>query len=223
MEKIVLPKDQRNRVGLICAGMKARERTAVLDAFIDAIDHESGQRKQKNDTKILIGTTRLIGTGLQLTRAANLVLMEPDYEFYRELQAIARVHRIGQRNERSYSFRLINEGSEIEMSIVKRQDAKGELHGKEVKTKLLSEVIAKKQGEERKNGTGSTQIHENLRNKLSQEDEKLIDQFPIPFVGNPAQAEGQSSGLGEIGLSIHGPKEEDNGGPSTHWEDLYDA
>lgn len=203
--------------------MKARERTAVLDAFIDAIDHESGHRKQKNDIQILIGTTRLIGTGLQLTRAANLVLMEPDYEFYRELQAVARVHRIGQRNERSYSFRLINEGSEIEMRIVKRQDARGELHGKEVKTKLLSEVIAKKQGEDMEIGNGSTLIDEDLRKKRIQEHEKLIDQFPIPFVGDPASAEAQSSGFGEIGLGILGPKEENKVVASPHWDDLYDA
>lgn len=203
--------------------MKARERTAVLDAFIDAIDHESGHRKQKNDIQILIGTTRLIGTGLQLTRAANLVLMEPDYEFYRELQAVARVHRIGQRNERSYSFRLINEESEIEMRIVKRQDARGELHGKEVKTKLLTEFIAEKQGEQRKNGDGSTPVDEKLRKEQIQVHEKLLDQSTIPFVGDPARAAGQSSGPGEIGLGIHGPKEENKSVASPHWEDLYDA
>jgi hypothetical protein len=203
--------------------MKARERTAVLDAFIDAVDHESGHRKQKNNIQILIGTTRLIGTGLQLTRAANLVLMEPDYEFYRELQAVARVHRIGQRNERSYSFRLINEGSESEMRIVKRQDARGELHGKEVKTKLLSEVIPEKHGEERENGDRSTPVDVNLRTERIKGHKTLLDQFTIPFVGDPARAEGQSSGSGEIGLGIHGPKEENKNGASTQWEDLYDA
>ena len=71
--------------------------------------------------------------------------MEPDYEFYRELQAVARVHRIGQRNLRSYSFRLIDEGSEIENRIVKRQEQRGEVHGRKVQTRLLSEVIAEKQ------------------------------------------------------------------------------
>jgi hypothetical protein len=113
--------------------MKSRERTAVLDAFTDAIDKDSGLRKQKNNFQILVGTTRLIGTGLQLTRAANLVLMEPEYEFYRELQAVARIHRIGQINQRSYSFRLINEGSRIENKIVKRQEERGEMHRREGK------------------------------------------------------------------------------------------
>jgi hypothetical protein len=203
--------------------MKARERTAVLDAFIDAVDHESGHRKQKNNIQILIGTTRLIGTGLQLTRAANLVLMEPDYEFYRELQAVARVHRIGQRNERSYSFRLINEGSESEMRIVRRQDARGELHGKEVKTKLLSEVIPEKQGEERENGDRLTSVDADLRTERIKGHEKLLDQFTIPFFGDPAPAVGQSSGPGEIGLGIHGPIEENKSGASSHSEDLYGA
>jgi SNF2 family DNA or RNA helicase len=68
--------------------------------------------------------------------------MEPDYEFYRELQAVARIHRIGQINQRSYSFRLINEGSGIENKIVKRQEERGEMHGREIQTRLLSEAIA---------------------------------------------------------------------------------
>ncbi|PMD37183.1 hypothetical protein L207DRAFT_599534 [Hyaloscypha variabilis F] len=145
IERLVLPRDKKNRVSLVCAGLKSRERTATIDAFTDAIDKDTGLRKQKNSIQILIGTTRLIGTGLQLTRAANLVLMEPDYEFYRELQAVARVHRIGQRNLRSYSFRLIDEGSEIENRIVKRQEQRGEVHGRKVQTRLLSEVIAERQ------------------------------------------------------------------------------
>ncbi len=189
-----------------------------MDSFIDAIDHESGHRKQKNDIQILIGTTRLIGTGLQLTRAANLVLMEPDYEFYRELQAVARVHRIGQRNDRSYSFRLINEGSEIEMRIVERQDARCELHGKEVKTKLLSEVVSGKRGEERDNRDISTPVDVSLRTERIKRHEKLLDRFTIPFVDGPAIAECQISGPGEIE-----PKDENKNGASTHWEDLYDA
>jgi SNF2 family DNA or RNA helicase len=94
--------------------MKARERTAVIDAFTGAVDKDSGIKKTKQDFQILIGTTRLIGTGLQLTRACNLVMMEPDYEFYRELQAVARIHRIGQKNPRSYSFRLIDQ--EVQLS-----------------------------------------------------------------------------------------------------------
>jgi hypothetical protein len=203
--------------------MEARERTAVLDAFTDAIDSESGHRKQKNDVQILIGTTRLIGTGLQLTRAANLVLMEPDYEFYREIQAVARIHRIGQRNERSYSFRLINKGSEIEMRIVKRQEVRGELHGKEVKTRRLSEVIAEKQREEVKDGEGSIPAGEKLRAEWSQEPEELLDPCNMPSVGNLARAKDQSSGPGEISLGIHGTKEANNIVASTHGEDLYDT
>jgi SNF2 family DNA or RNA helicase len=155
--------------------LKSRERTATIDAFTNAIDKDTGLRKQKNSIQILIGTTRLIGTGLQLTRAANLVLMEPDYEFYRELQAVARVHRIGQRNLRSYSFRLIDEGSEIESRIVKRQEQRGEVHGREVQTRVLSEVIAEKQQAVMSSEQGLMPVDDEVREEWTREHNELLE------------------------------------------------
>ena len=196
--------------------MKARERTAVLDAFTDAIDKDTGLRKQKNDIQILIGTTRLIGVGLQLTRAANLVLMEPDYEFYRELQAVARVHRIGQRNLRSYSLRLIDEGSEIENRIVKRQEQRGEVHGREVQTQLITEVIAEQQEEEMMSGSGLMVVDDDVREEWTREHEELLQQFPVPpgasSSGNGGLSGGSTTWTGFIGAANGG--EDDN---------IYDA
>jgi hypothetical protein len=165
--------------------MKARERSEVLDAFTDAIDKDTGSRKQKNNFQILIGTTRLIGAGLQLTRAANLVLMEPDHEFYRELQAVARIHRIGQKNPRSYSFRLINEGSEFETRILKRQEERGEIHGREIETRLISEVMAEQEHKELINGDGLIPVDDEVREEWMQEHDELLDQFPMPPMGTP--------------------------------------
>jgi hypothetical protein len=193
-------KDKKGRVGLVCAGMKQRERTAVIDAFTDAVDKDSGTRKQKLNFQILIGTTRLIGTGLQLTRACNLVMMEPDYEFYRELQVVARVHRIGQKNPRSYSFRLIDQGSEIEKRIVKRQEDRGEIFGKEVKTRLLSDFIAEREGvislgiEEGVEPVDESELPQvqGERRSVSQViiDRDLADQFPSPPEGPSLTANG---------------------------------
>jgi hypothetical protein len=193
--------------------MKARDRIAILDAFTDTMDKESSLRKQKNNIQILVGITRLIGTGLQLTRAANLVLVEPDYEFYRELQSVARIHRIGQKNQRSYSFRLINEGAEIENRIVKRQEARGEVHGKEVKTRLLSQVVAEhqqqEQQEEMNNGIGLMPVDELVREEWVQEHEDLLDQFPSPPTGTSDRVEGDRSRFSETFLVVHGLNEED--------------
>jgi hypothetical protein len=187
-------KGKKGRVGLVCAGMKQRERTAVIDSFTDAIDKDSSMRKQKKDFQIIVGTKRLIGTGLQLTRACNLVLMEPDYEFYRELQAIARIHRIGQKNPRSYSFRLIGQGSEIENRIMKRQEDRGEAFGKEIQTKLLEDFMAERGGlaslskeEVSKTADGSyIKRIQSEQESIIQDliDQELMDQFPSPPAGS---------------------------------------
>jgi SNF2 family DNA or RNA helicase len=174
--------------------MKARDRTVVIDAFTGAVDKDSGIKKTKQDFQILIGTTRLIGTGLQLTRACNLVMMEPDYEFYRELQSVARIHRIGQKNPRSYSFRLIDHGSEIESKILKRQEERGEIFGKEVPTQLLGDFLKEKEMAEPENEEGtkhksltSTNGSENAR--VQGEWQEIVDQFPVP-PGGPSGTTG---------------------------------
>jgi SNF2 family DNA or RNA helicase len=114
---------------MIAGRMKASEKTGILNAFSEAMD-DKGKRKAKKDIRYLIGTTRLLGVGLQLTRACNLVLMEPDNEFVREMQGYARIHRIGQKNPLSRPFRLINVESEIEQQILKRQEDRREFPGR---------------------------------------------------------------------------------------------
>jgi SNF2 family DNA or RNA helicase len=114
---------------VIAGRMKASEKAEIINAFTDAVDLK-GKRKSKTDVRFLIGTSRLLGVGLQLTRASNIVLMEPDNEFVREMQAYARVHRIGQKNPLSRSYRLIDSGSEIEEAILKRQKDRNEFAGR---------------------------------------------------------------------------------------------
>jgi SNF2 family DNA or RNA helicase len=129
--------------------MKAREKTEILNAFTEALD-DKGKRKSKKDIRYLIGTTRLMGVGLQLTRACNLVLMEPDNEFVREMQGYARVHRIGQKNPLSRSFRLINAESEVEQKILKRQEDRREFPGRlviESEVEQVQVVEGLKEGE----------------------------------------------------------------------------
>jgi SNF2 family DNA or RNA helicase len=129
---------------VIAGRMKASEKAEIINAFTDAIDLK-GKRKSKRDVRFLIGTSRLLGVGLQLTRACNVVLMEPDNEFVREMQAYARVHRIGQKNPLSRSYRLIDSGSEIEEAILKRQRDRKEVAGtpvSEEKTEQMQNSLA---------------------------------------------------------------------------------
>jgi SNF2 family DNA or RNA helicase len=109
--------------------MKASERAEIVNGFTDAVDTK-GKRKSQRDIRFLIGTSRLLGVGLQLTRACHVVLMEPDNEFVREMQAYARVHRIGQKNPVSRSYRLTDSGSEIEEAILRRQKDRRVVPGK---------------------------------------------------------------------------------------------
>lgn len=126
-------------MGMIIGRMKLREKNAILEAFTDAVD-QKGKRKSKDDYQFLIGTTRFLGTGLQLTRACNLVLMEPDNEFWRERQVYARVHRIGQRNPLSRSYRLISASSEIEQKILRRQQDRKEYPGLPIGEEEIAQI-----------------------------------------------------------------------------------
>lgn len=76
---------------MVLPGMKSKERSEVLGTFTKTFN-DKVQQEPIRSIQILIGTTRLIGKGLQLTNAANLVLMEPDYDFVNELQAYGRIH-----------------------------------------------------------------------------------------------------------------------------------
>jgi len=129
-------------VGLILPRMKIKDRMATLEAFTDVLD-DKGKRKQPRNNQILIGTTRLIGTGLQLTRAANVVLMEPDYEFVNEIQVYGRVHRIGQKNDCSFSYRLIDTVNEVERAIIKRQKDRKEAFGRVLSNRECEVMLSK--------------------------------------------------------------------------------
>lgn len=127
---------RKGRVGLVYAEMSTTARTAMLEAFTDAMtENKQGDaiRKRKENIQLLIGTTPILSKGLQLTRACNVVLMEPDQEFYRELQGYARVNRIGQKNPWTFSYRLIDDGSAVEESILQRQKERGEFPGRVLK------------------------------------------------------------------------------------------
>ncbi|KAK0110191.1 hypothetical protein ONS95_002842 [Cadophora gregata] len=123
--------EYKDLVGLIPGRMRPSEKVNIINAFTGKADDKNSQ-KGKKDLRILIGLTRIIGVGLQLQRACHVIVMEPDYEFIYELQAYGRVHRIGQRNPMSRSFRLIDGNSEIESKILQRQVDRKEVAGTKI-------------------------------------------------------------------------------------------
>jgi hypothetical protein len=69
---------------------------------------------------ILVSTINTIGPGVTLTRASRLVLIEPTFRLREEQQAIARIRRVGQKADRTYTYKLVNVDSPIEMQLVER-------------------------------------------------------------------------------------------------------
>lgn len=128
-------------MGLIPGRMRPSEKVKIINAFTGNAD---GNNKHKNrkEVRILIGLTRVIGVGLQLQKACHAVVMEPDYEFIHELQAYGRVHRIGQKNPFSRSFRLIDDGSEIESRILQRQAGRKEAAGTRINEEEVRQTEA---------------------------------------------------------------------------------
>ncbi|CAL3964343.1 hypothetical protein PZA11_001725 [Diplocarpon coronariae] len=123
--------EYKDLVGVIGGRMKGREKSEIIHAFTGATD-DTGRPRTRREVRILIGLTQAVGVGLQLQRACHVVLMEPDYDFARELQAYARVHRIGQRNPLSRSYRLIDSASGTEQAILQRQERRNELAGRPI-------------------------------------------------------------------------------------------
>ena len=118
----------RDRICLIHGGMDTPTRIASVSAFTDELDHR-GLRKSKQNFQFLLGTTRMLGTGFTFVRACNLVLIGADWQHVVEKQAYGRVHRIGQENKRSFSYRLINEAHTVERRTLARQAQRNEVKG----------------------------------------------------------------------------------------------
>ncbi|KAJ5053758.1 uncharacterized protein L3040_000049 [Drepanopeziza brunnea f. sp. 'multigermtubi'] len=134
--------EYKDLVGVLAGRMKGSEKSEILRAFTDANSKSRGTAKPSRSVQILVGLTQVVGVGLQLQKACHVVLMEPDYDFVRELQAYARVHRIGQKNPLSRSFRLItdDDASPVERAILLRQLARNELVGREVRAEEVARI-----------------------------------------------------------------------------------
>ncbi len=73
-----------------------------------------------------MGTMHLLGTGITLTRARQIVIIDLDYNTYLSDQAEKRISRIGQSNE-STAHILICTDVTIEQHIRKRHNKRQEI------------------------------------------------------------------------------------------------
>lgn len=87
-----------------------------------ATREEIYNRFQENDTPdVLLGTICLLGKGITLTRARQIVIVDLDYNASSGDQAEKRISRIGQTNE-SIAHVLVCTDVKIEQEIRKRHD-----------------------------------------------------------------------------------------------------
>lgn len=115
-------------MALVYTMMSLDERQSVVDSFHDNMETErDGDEGQDadNGTKILLSTTQLLSTIFACTKAFRENTPEPDDLKGKELQAVARISRFGQRNPMTYSYRLICTEQQIERLIIERQTFRG--------------------------------------------------------------------------------------------------
>lgn len=99
--------------------MNAKQRAHVIEQF---------QLSEVNEPMILLASLRASSTGINLTAASRVYLMEPWWNPAVEEQAMDRVHRIGQKEEVKI-VRLIAKNS-IEEKILMLQEKKKEITSK---------------------------------------------------------------------------------------------
>ena len=79
-------------------------------------------------TQILVDILKMLRYEHQLTKTFQLILTEPDHLFFNKYQVMKRINCIRQDNSKTYSYQLYCEKSEVEMLIVKQQNACKTLH-----------------------------------------------------------------------------------------------
>lgn len=68
------------------------------------------------DCRFFAGNIRAAGTGLTLTAASEIVIFEPDWSPANNLQALMRVHRLGQKN--NVRARFIALANSIDVNVI---------------------------------------------------------------------------------------------------------
>jgi SNF2 family DNA or RNA helicase len=107
-------------VALFHAKLTFKQRKQLEDGFEERRD-EHGELVSPLQPQILVGTTGVLGTGLNLPRAFRMVITEPDYLNRVEKQAKARIRRASQKNPRTTAYLLCDTTLKIEKAIYDRR------------------------------------------------------------------------------------------------------
>ncbi len=112
------------RVVMISASMDIGKRVQIINGFCRRDD--SPYYDMASNADILLTTTALVGTGLNLTDSNVFVQMDPLWMQKDQRQAFARVHRTGQKRP-THLYLLYSPGNPIERGCLDRQRRRGQL------------------------------------------------------------------------------------------------
>ena len=100
----------------------------MKSGFQEDIDVETEKEVVADHSQILVGTLNMLGYEHQLTKAFRIILTESDHLFFNKYQVIKRINCHEQHNQKTYSYQLYCKKFEVEMLIVKQQNACKTLH-----------------------------------------------------------------------------------------------
>lgn len=112
------------RIAVITQAANSRDRTALIQNFQNEVDPNTGVRWPRSERYYtLVGTYKLIGFGLTLTRACREIFTEPATQQVLVEQARYRINRIGQTATRTDSYQLVTAESPLEQLSLNRHKA----------------------------------------------------------------------------------------------------
>ena len=116
------------KTALFHSNLRLSEQSDMKSNFQEDIDVETEKEVVTDHSQILVDILNVLKYEHQLTKTFWIILTEPDHLFFNEYQVIKRINRHGQHNLKTYSYQLYCEKSEVEMLIVKQQNARKTLH-----------------------------------------------------------------------------------------------
>ena len=116
------------KVVLYHSNLRLQEQSNIKADFQENIDTETEKKVMTDHTQILVDILKMLRYEHQLTKTFQLILTEPDHLFFNKYQVMKRINCIRQDNSKTYSYQLYCEKSEVEMLIVKQQNAHKTLH-----------------------------------------------------------------------------------------------
>jgi SWI/SNF-related matrix-associated actin-dependent regulator 1 of chromatin subfamily A len=115
----------KRALSLVAEGL-ARFGVVMIDGSVPEAKRVEAVQAFQNDpaTRVFVGNVRAAGTGLTLTAAADIVMLESSWSPADNAQALMRVHRVGQEKQvRARFISLANSIDDVVTDVVARKTA----------------------------------------------------------------------------------------------------